>query len=407
MLRLAAALLAVALATPAARAQAPPPDAPRVRDLLVLLDGPDLPSAQGAAADLVRIGPSAGPAVVDFLRTRTTCRARWLASSVLARLAIEPALVENTWLSIADGDCAARRPQDVLMRQEAALAVVDRPRGIDVMTRLLRGRDPAGRERAIRALQRLVERLSPGHAETIESTSGIAAAMGDALAALGRTVESREPLETRCAALDALRRAGELPHPASQTTALLLANLPQAKPYLVARLGETRRCRGLALVAGLLASDPPGPADVDAAHVRVLEGKCEGREPFDLLLAQNVADAFMRDAAGVVRVAALLSHPDLDVRRRAARAFATAFERLGPGEHGSVAGPADPSTIATLQASLAPLVTLAQQERDEGARCQAVRALLFAQQAVDDRLRAEAVAATAGRTLRCLAPPAP
>lgn len=452
MRRLAAAVLATVLATASASGAQEPTGDRRVRDLLVLLDGPDAVSAQDAAVDLVRIGPAVRPEVVGFLRTRTSCRALWLASNVLARLQLEPALVETKWIAVAGGDCTARRPQEMRTWQEAAYAVVDRPAGIDLMTRLLRARDPAGRERAARALHRLAERLSPGHAEPIAATPEIVAATREALPALRRVVESTESMATRCTAFDALRRAADLPQQeirtraravseglrldcsriaapltapeqeagwrrilsrletqppelASQTTAILLANLAEARPHLRQRLGETTRCRSLALVAGVLASDGGAAADVEAAYVRVLEGRCDGREPFDLALAQSVADVFMRDAAGIARVAALLPHRDLEVRRRAARAFAGAFERLGPGEQGRTAGPTDPAAIAPMQAALGPLVTLAQTERDETARCQAVRALLFAQQVVDDGLRAEAASATAGRTLRCLAPP--
>lgn len=450
---LLALLLATVLATASASGAQEPTGDRRVRDLLVLLDGPDAVSAQDAAVELVRIGPSVRPEVVGFLRTRTSCRALWLASNVLARLQLEPALVETKWIAVAAGDCTARRPQEMRTWQEAAYAVVDRPAGVDLMTRLLRARDPAGRERAARALHRLAERLSPGHAEPIAATPEIVAATREALPGLSRVVESTESMETRCAAFDALRRARDLPQEeirtraravseglrlecsriaapltapeqaagwrrilsrldtqppelASQTTAILLANLAEARPHLRQRLAETTRCRSLALVAGVLASDPgAAAADVEAAYVRVLEGTCEGREPFDLALAQGVADVFMRDAAGIARVAALLPHRDLEVRRRAARAFAAAFERLGPGEQGRTAGPTDPAMIPPMQAALAPLVTLAQTERDETARCHAVRALLFAQQVVHDGLRSEAASATAGRTLRCLAPP--
>jgi hypothetical protein len=446
-----AILLGLSVLVVPVAAQDPVPVDRRVRDLLVLVDGPDLPAAQGAAVELVRMGPSIGPELVQFLRTRTSCRALWLGSNVLARLGLEAPLVETKWLAVAEGACTARRPQEMLTWQAAADAVVDRPAGIDLMTQLLRRRSPAGRARASRALHRLAERLSPAHAEPIAATPEIVATTREALPELARLVESPESLETRCTAFDALQRARELPQEAirsraravsdglrldcgrvaapltrseqergwlrivarldtqppelaSQTTAILLANLADARPYLVRRLEETSRCRGLALVAGILASDRGGPAEVDAAYARVLEGRCEGREPFDLALAQGVADAFMRDAPGIARVTALLPHREAHVRRRAAQAFAAAFERLGPGEHGS-AGAADPAIVAAMQAALAPLVTFAQAERDEAARCQAVRALLFAQQAVHDALRAEAAAATAGRTLRCLAPP--
>ena len=67
----------------------------------------------------------------------------------------------------------------------------------------------------------------------------------------------------------------------------------------------------------------------------------------------------------------------------------------------------DPALLAPARAALEPLVAFATTERDQQARCLAVRALLHAQQAADDELRGDAAAATAGRTIRCLAPPNP
>ena len=177
------------------------------------------------------------------------------------------------------------------------------------------------------------------------------------------------------------------------------------EPLLQTRLGQTDKCRGLALVAGILASRNAAAADVEAAFTRVLEGKCDGREPFDLQLAQGVAAAFVTRPDGIAKVARLLVHRDVSVRRRAAEAFSTLFERLGSRR--AAAAAVDPALLPPARAALAPLVAFATTERDQQARCLGVRALMHAQQAADDALRADAAAATAGRTLRCLAPPNP
>jgi hypothetical protein len=210
---------------------------------------------------------------------------------------------------------------------------------------------------------------------------------------------TREGLEQLIALLDS--QSGEL---AARTSNALLAAGDQVEPLLQTRLGQTDKCRGLALVAGILASRNAAAADVDAAFTRVLEGKCDGREPFDLQLAQGVAAAFVTRPDGIAKVARLLVHRDVSVRRRAAEAFSTLFERLGAGEH---AAAVDPALLPPARAALAPLVAFASTERDQQARCLGVRALMHAQQAVDDALRGDAAAATAGRTLRCLAPPNP
>ena len=142
----------------------------------------------------------------------------------------------------------------------------------------------------------------------------------------------REELEQLIALLDS--QSGEL---AARTSSALLAAGDQVEPLLQTRLGQTDKCRGLALVAGILASRNAAAADVEAAFTRVLEGKCDGREPFDLQLAQGVAAAFVTRPDGIAKVARLLVHRDVSVRRRAAEAFSTLFERLGSGEHAQAA----------------------------------------------------------------------
>lgn len=449
---LPAALVLATVSAPEAQ-QAAPVDG-RVRDLLVLLDSRDEQSSADAVRELTAIGPSVTPAIVVVLTQRKGCQLQWAASAVLGTLKVEPALVESTLFAVAKGECVVRSPRDYFLMQHAALAILDRSEGIRVLGGLLRGRDPIGRARASLAFDDLTERLEAGHPTALAPTPRMLDATAEALPALRSIAASRDRQPTPCMAYEALYQAGKSAHPTLRDPAAkLLAGLKTACPTpsgelgrtsggtvpladviarldrqppeeaakiaaalvpvgagavppLQAHLRKTNRCRGLALAGGILAQLGAAPADVEAAYVRVLAGECDGREPFDLALAQSVADTFMRDATGVARVTALLPHKDVEVRRRAAQAFAKAFEGLGPGEHGVAgAGARDPGIVPAMQAALAPLVTLGQNERDETARCQAVRALLLAQQAVHDALRAEAAAATTGRTLRCLAPP--
>jgi len=454
----AATLLGVA---PAASAQAPAgSDTSHVHDLVVLIESADRSAALDAAAELERIGPSVAPALVESLKTHPGCQPQWVAAGVLARLKVEAALVEATLLAIAQGTCQVSTAADLRLPQDAAVAVVDRVRGISVLTGLLRGDDEFARRRAAVAFGELTARLAPDHPRAIAATPEIVGATALALPRLRDVAASKAPVETRCLAYDALDGARRLPidtlrvrattliagvsvacqpaadraappsapappvrresledaiarldrqppELAARTSAALVAAGAEAEPLLRQRLRQTNRCRGLALVAGVLASRNAAATDVDAAFRRVLEGQCDGREPFDLLLAQGVAAAFMARPDGVATMARLLAHREVTVRRRAAEAFGSLFERLGSGEHAQPAGPAEPELIPAARAAVEPLVAFATTERDQQARCLAVRALMHAQQAADDGLRAAAAAATAGRTLRCLAPPNP
>ena len=442
-------------------------DSSRVHDLLVLIESADHAAALQAATELVSIGPSVAPALVETLKTNPRCQAQWVASGILGRLKLEPALVDTTLLQIARGACKPTAASDVGLMQDAAIAVVDRPRGIALMADMVRAGEPMFRFHAASALDSLTERLRPDHERRIAATPEIVSATEAALPVLRAVAVSKAHVQLRCACYEALDQARRLPidtlrtratkllegltvdcdpapgkslpsgagpvdpkastpttdrraleqliarldsqppSQARQTTAALLAAGAEVEPLLRQRLQQTDRCRGLALVAGILSGRNAAQADVEAAFTRVLEGRCEGRDPFDVLLAQSVAVSFMARPDGIATMARLLTHKDVEVRRRAADAFARLFERLGSGEHAQPAAAVDPALLPSVRASLEPLVAFATTERDETGRCLAVRALLHAQQASDAALRADAAAATAGRTIRCLAPPRP
>lgn len=439
---------------------APAVDATRVRDLLVLVAAPDRQGALEAAAELGRMGPAVAPTLVEALEKHHSCRVQWVVSGVLQQLHVEPALVETTRLEMARGGCPVGSQADLDLQQEAAFAIIERPRGIAAMTQLLRTAEPLARRRAAFALVAVTERLQPKHPRIIAATPEILAATEAALRPLRDAAVSRAPEPIRCAAFQAIDQARRLPQaglrsranallqdaqvdcggrrpgtsepatpqagetrtvPTDRLIASLDTQSPEAAartsaalvaaagedvvPLLRTRLRETNRCRGLALVAGVLAARNVEEVDVEQAFVRVAGGRCEGREPFDLALAQSAANALLVRAEGVTRLTGWLADHDVAVRRRAAGALSTLFERLGMGE-ASRPG-ADAALLAAAARALPPLVTFAQRERDMTARCEAVRAVRRAQEARDEGLRAEAVAQSQGRTLRCQAPPRP
>ena len=449
--------LAVLLAGGLAAAQGPAIDATRIWDLLVLIAAPDQRGAAEAAAELQRMGPGAGPALVQALKGNAACHPQWVAAGALNGLQLEAALVETTLLEIARGACRATSMADGNVQQAAAVAIVDRPRGIALMAGLLRTGDPSARRRAAVALGELMKRLEPQHPQAIAADPAILAAAEAALRPLRDLAVSDAHSQARCLAFEALDRARRLPHaavraragsllddlhvdcwapgtPGSEVStsrmrreswqalivrldtqppglaertsaALLSAAAEDVVPPLRERVRHTDTCRGLALIAGILASrNAPGP-DVESAFTRVLAGNCKGRAPFDLTLAQNVAIAFAGRPAGVTRLAGLLGDRDVVVRRRVAAALAVLFERLSMGANAQPTS--DPALLAAAGAAIPALLTVATTERDQRARCQAVLALQRAQEAQDAAIRADAEAQTRGRTIRCLAPPNP
>lgn len=429
-------------------AQTPPGiDASRIHDLIVLVQSAEPQAAMDAADELVRMGPGVAPSLVQAMKTDQRCQTQWIASSTLDRLGVEAPLVERTYLRVASGGCLTTTVAQLSFPPRAAAAVIDRVSGIELMAELLRGKDLMAQNRAATAVRELARRLDPAHPRPIVATPEIVRATEATLPLLREVAMSRANFSIRCAAHDALDQARGVPQEtvraratallatvridcrvtdtmrqegledvisrldrqppelAAKTTTALLAAGDEVVPVLQKRLRETNRCRGLALVAGILAGRNTAEAEVEAAFVRVASGKCDGREPFDLTLAQGAANAFATRPDGVTRLTGWLGDPGGAVRQRAARALASLFERLGMGE-ASRPG-ADAAMLAAARAALPALVTLAQTERDMATRCQAVRAIQRAQEARDEGLRAEADAQSQGRTLRCQAPPTP
>jgi hypothetical protein len=421
-------------------------DASRIHDLIVLVASADDQAALDAADELVRMGPGVAPSLVQAMKTDQRCQTQWLASSALGRLGVEAPLVERTSLRVARGTCLAPTLAQLAFRARAAIAVIDRVSGIELMAELLRGQDLTAQNRAATAIRDLATRLDPTHPRHITATPEVLRATEATLPLLRDVATSRANVSIRCAAKDALDQARGVPHDvvraratallatvridcsvtdtmrrqgieevisrldtqppelaARTTSALLAAPGDDVVPLLQKRLRETSTCRGLALVAGILAGRNVVEAEVEAALARGAGGRCDGREPFDLTLAQSAANAFLARPDGVTRLTGWLGDRDVAVRRRAAHALATLFERLGMGE-ASRPG-AEAALLTAARASLPALVTLAQTERDMAARCEAVRAVQRAQEARDDTLRAEADAQSQGRTLRCQAPP--
>ena len=422
----------------------------RISDLLMLVDAADQQAARDAAATLTAMGPSIGPALADALKDRKSCQGQWLVSGVLHDLGVEAVAVETTRILVAQGQCRGLGPRDVQVQQEAAYTIVDRPAGVRALTAMLRGKDPAGRLKAANAFDRLTARLDTGAADPMAPAPALLEAAAAALPALQKVALDDDDQSTRCAAHTALDRAGRSPHealkqPAAKllagkrfpcastpsatpgtpsaaprhdaivravtrldqekpdtapaTVSTLIAYGPEAVPILVARIAQTNRCRGLALIANTLSRQGAAPEAVDTALRRVLRGDCEGKDEFDRKLADGAATAIVVRVEGIGMLTPLLGAPDPIVRRRAARGFVTLFERLGAGDAGVAID--DPAIVQAAVKALAPLVPVATADPDDEARCQAVRSLRLAQTSIHDQVRTEAETVTAGRSLRC------
>ncbi len=138
--------------------------------LLTRLEDKDDRVAIDAVSQLIALGSSAAPELIGALRDRHGCRLQWVASLILNELKLEPLLVTTTLINIATGHCEASSPDDLMLKRQAALLVVDRVEGIPVMAAMLTEKDVFLRRSAAFAFDELTEGLDEPTTEVLEAT---------------------------------------------------------------------------------------------------------------------------------------------------------------------------------------------------------------------------------------------
>jgi hypothetical protein len=190
------------------RAGGAPADVPA---LLKQLEDRNDATVERAIAQLVKIGPSAGPGLVTALRERRGCQLRWVASGILSQLKIEQPAVDAALIEIATGRCEARSSNDAILKREAAFIVVAKVQGVPVIAGLLNEKDTFLRRSAAFAFDELTERLE-GRPPAITATPDMLAATLEALPLLSRAVAQDKDEVVRCMSYEALDQARRSAH---------------------------------------------------------------------------------------------------------------------------------------------------------------------------------------------------
>jgi HEAT repeat protein len=195
-----------------------PPDVPL---LLKKLEDRDPRVVFAAATQLTRLGPSIAPALIEALRDRRGCRLQWVASGILRRLELEQRLVHATLLNIAKGKCEGNSPDDLILRREAAFAVIGRVEGIPTIAEMLTDKDLSVRRSAAFAFDDLTERLQ-GRPPQVEATTEILEATKSALPLLLHAALRDSDEVVRCMSYESLDQARQSRHEPLRTEATRL-----------------------------------------------------------------------------------------------------------------------------------------------------------------------------------------
>jgi HEAT repeat protein len=196
----------------------PPPDVPL---LLKRLEDKDARVVLDAASQLTKLGSSVAPALVEALRDRHGCRLQWVASGILRRLVLEHRLVDATLLDIAKGKCEGNSRDDLILRREAACALVGTVEGIPMIAEMLTDKDLFVRRSAAFAFDDLTERLQ-GRPPQVEATMEIVEATKRAFPLLLQAALRDRDDVVRCMSYESLDQARRSKHEPLRTEAARL-----------------------------------------------------------------------------------------------------------------------------------------------------------------------------------------
>jgi HEAT repeat protein len=195
-----------------------PPDVPL---LLKRLEDRDSRVVFAAASQLTKLGSSIAPALIEALRDRHGCRLQWVASGILHRLELERRLVNATLLDMAKGKCEGNSREDLILRREAAFALIGRVDGIPMIAEMLTDKDLFVQRTAAFAFDDLTERLE-GRSPQVEATAEILEATKRAFPLLLQAAFRDRDEVVRCMSYESLDQARHSKHEPVRTEATRL-----------------------------------------------------------------------------------------------------------------------------------------------------------------------------------------
>ena len=181
-----------------------------VPSLIKILEEKDEMVALSAAEELIKAGHSVVPQLVDSLRHNRGCRFQFVASGVVYQLDEKNEAVNTTLIDIVRGKCRGRSKNDLIIRRQAAFALVGKAEGIPVIAEMLGDKDTFIRRSAAFAFDELTERLE-GRPPEVEASTEVLRATKAALPSLVKALSDRDEI-VRCMSLESLEQVQRSRH---------------------------------------------------------------------------------------------------------------------------------------------------------------------------------------------------
>jgi HEAT repeat protein len=178
--------------------------------LIERLEDKDERVVVSAAQALVKEGSKIIPSLVEVLQEKKRCQLQFVASGIIYRLEPKHVVVNSTLIDIIKGRCKVSSPRDLIIRRQAAFALVAKPEGIPIIAEILKDKDTFIRRSAAFAFDELTERLE-GRPPQIAATPEIISATKAALPILVQTLNDKDEV-VRCMSFESLEQIQRSKH---------------------------------------------------------------------------------------------------------------------------------------------------------------------------------------------------
>ena len=181
-----------------------------VPSLIKKLEDKDEGAALAAGVELIQAGKSVIPLLVDSLKQKRGCQFQFVASGVVYQLDEKNEVVNSTLIDIVSGKCKGTSTNDLIIRRQAAFALVGKAEGIPVIAEMLKDKDTFIRRSAAFAFDELTERIE-GRPPQVKATPEVLRATKAALPSLVQALSDKDEI-VRCMSFESLEQIQRSKH---------------------------------------------------------------------------------------------------------------------------------------------------------------------------------------------------
>jgi hypothetical protein len=181
-----------------------------IPSLIKKLEHKDERAVLSAAGELIKAGQSIVPLLVDSLKQKRGCQFQFAASGIIYQLDERNGVVNSALIDIVRGKCKGRSRNDLIIRRQAAFALVGKAEGIPVIAEMLKDKDTFIRRSAAFAFDELTERLA-GRPPEVKATPEVLFAAKAALPSLVQALSDKDEI-VRCMSLESLEQVQHSKH---------------------------------------------------------------------------------------------------------------------------------------------------------------------------------------------------